>query len=93
MATSARIELNSPGIRTLLTSPAVQRMLNQRAEEVAQRAQSRGIMVDGDPGEVPLPIVVVDAGGRTRARSLVMIDHPSGEAVESKHRVLGGALG
>lgn len=93
MPTSVRITLNSPGIRALLTSNEMQQAMEQVAGDVAQRARSRGIMVEGEPGDVPLPIVVVDARGRTRARALVMVDHPSGLAVEARDRVLAGALG
>jgi hypothetical protein len=93
MATQVRLELNSPGIRALLTDPQMRKAMEEMAEEVARRARGRGIMVDGEPGEVPLPIAVVPAHGRTRARALVVIDHPAGVAVEAKDRVLGGALG
>ncbi len=92
MATSVRIELDSPGIAALLRSDEVQALMERTAEDVAVRARSRGVMVEGEPGDVPVPVTVVPARGR-RARALVMIDHPAGEDVESKHRLLGGSLG
>lgn len=87
------VRLSSAGMRDLLTSAGVQREMERVADRVRQRAEGRGVRVDGDPGEQPVPIVVREAKGRTRARALVVIDHPAGEAVESKHRLLGGALG
>ena len=92
MAASVRVELNSPGIAALLRSDEVQQEMERVAGEVAQRARSRGVMVDGKPGEVPIPVTVEDARGK-RARALVVLDHPSGEATEAKDRLLGGALG
>jgi hypothetical protein len=93
VATSIRLELNSAGMKALLTSAETQRMIEATAEDVAQRARGRSVSVEGDPGEVQVPIDVVKAHGGTRARALVVLDHPAGSAVESKHRVLGSALG
>lgn len=90
--TTVRLELNGDGIRSLLASGDVQAMLNDKAEAVAAAAQARGVTVDGTPGAVPLPIVVREAGSRTRARALVVADHEAGLAVESKHRLLVGSL-
>lgn len=87
-----RVKLNHFGMAELLRSDGVQDAVERQADGVAVRARSRGIMVEGIPGDVALPISVVRARS-TRARALVSIDHPSGLAVESKHRLLGGALG
>lgn len=94
MAVRVQIDLDRLGIlREALTSSAVQDAIMEKAEEIADNARNAGIMVEGDPGDVALPIEVVDARSSSRARALVVIDHPSGVAVESKHRLLGGALG
>jgi hypothetical protein len=88
-----RIELNRSGIRSLLNSREVRDMLLDRAEQVAEAARARGIMVEDEPGDVPLPIEARAGGyGKTRTRAWVTIDHESGEAVESKHRLLVGSL-
>lgn len=87
-----RIETNYRGIGDLLTSSEVQDMLNDKAEAVANAARSRGLMVEGVPGDVPLPVTTSAAGDGTRARAYVTIDHPSGLAVEAKHRLLAGSL-
>lgn len=89
---SVRIELDRAGIRSLLTAAETQAMVEAKAEAVAQAAQGRGLTVEGDPGEVPLPVVTRSAGSASRARALVVIDHPSGLAVEAKHRLLVGSL-
>jgi hypothetical protein len=92
MARQFTIELNRDGIRALLGSDDVQTMLDGKAEAVANAARSRGITVQGDPGSMPLPVEVKSAGSATRARSLVVIDHEAGLAVEAKHRLLVGSL-
>ena len=90
--TRVHVELDGPGIMGLLSSPEVEDLLRTKAEAVADAARSRGLMVDGKPGDVALPIEVVKATTE-RARYLVVADHPSGLAVESKHRLLVGSLG
>jgi hypothetical protein len=87
------IELNGDGIRDLLKSDGVQQMLVDRAEQVAEHARGRGVRVEGEPGDEPLPIRV-EAGtrGRTRARAFVIVDHDAALAVEAKHRLLVGSL-
>ncbi len=87
------VDLLHPGMGQLLTSETMQRLVESVAEEVAERAHGRGVMVEGEPGDVPIPVTVQSAKGRTRARALVVLDHPAGEAVESQHRLLGGSLG
>jgi hypothetical protein len=92
VATSFRIELDSRGMRALVGSDWAQGVVQAKADEVAAAANGRGVKVDGEPGDQPVPIAVIPARGR-RARAQVWIDHPSGVAVESKHRLLVGALG
>lgn len=89
---SVRIELDKAGIRSLLTAPATQAMLDGKAEAVAEAARGRGVSVEGSPGDVALPITTRSGGGGSRARAYVSIDHPSGLAVEAKHRLLVGSL-
>jgi len=89
---SVLIELDRDGVKALLASDDVQRVLDEKAEAVANAARGRGIKVSGTPGEVDLPVVTVKAGNAKRARALVSIDHPSGLAVEAKHRLLVGSL-
>jgi hypothetical protein len=93
VAVSYTITLDNAGMRALVASPWAQDQVETKAAEVADRARTRAPKVEGTPGEVELPIAVIKAHGKARARALVVIDHPSGMAVEAKHRVLGGALG
>ncbi len=93
MAFSFRLELDRDGVReAVLRSDGVRRLIEETAESVATKARGNAPRVDGEPGEQPVPIIVEPAHGKTRARALVVIDHPSGLAVEAKHRTLGGAL-
>lgn len=93
--TSVRIDLDKSGISDLLASSGVQSDLAARAARIAQVASSRGIRVGdttGGAGEIALPINVVDASNSTRARVLIVADHPAGLAVEAKHRLLVSSL-
>lgn len=92
MISSVRIDINTAGIGELLSRSETQEMLDDKAEDVAEAARSIAPDVEGEPGMIPLPIGVVDAGTSSRARALVTIDHPSGLAVEAKHRLLVGCL-
>lgn len=91
---SVRIDLNRDGIRALLADGDTQRMIESRAEAVANAARSKGIVVGewSGGGGTPLPIEVVNAGNSKRARALVVADHEAGLAVESKHRLLVSSL-
>jgi hypothetical protein len=89
---SVQIELARNGLRDVLKGPEVQRLLADKARAVERAASSRGIKVQGTPGDVPLPVEVHVSSGTNRARAVVVVAHPAGLAVESKHRVLGGAL-
>lgn len=83
-----RVRLNRRGMRDLLTREETQQMLAGKAEAVAAAVQAAGIRVEGTPGGVALPVTVVTSAGESRARSRVILDHPSGLAVEAKHGVL-----
>jgi hypothetical protein len=87
-----RIEIDPDGIGELLRSPEVRADLERRATAVAKAAQDRGILVDGEPGKEALPIITGSGTGGGRARAFVRILHPSGLAVEAKHRLLVGSL-
>lgn len=95
MSGAVRIELNSSGIRELLVDDDVLDMLEDKARDVADAAQARGISVgstSGGSGETPLPVDVEASVSGSRARAVVIIAHPAGIAVEAKHRVLVGSL-
>lgn len=87
---TVRIVLNGAGLGSLLESQGVEAALLEKAQQVAQAARSRAPKLSNGQD---LPITVTPGHpGRTRVRAFVAIDHPSGEAVESTHRVLGGSL-
>lgn len=88
----ANVEVNGAGIRELLTSTEVRNDIERRANAVARAARGAGIMVEGEPGDLPLPITVAVRRGPNRAGATVAIAHPSGLAVEAKHGLLGRAL-
>lgn len=87
-----RVRLNRRGMRDLLRSEGVQAVLGRKAEAVAEEVEAAGIRVDGTPGRVPLPVAVEVDAGEQRARARVVLDHPSGLAVEAKHGVLTSSI-
>ena len=89
---SVRIDLDRSGVGGVLRSSGVQADLDRRGRAVQSAAEGFGIMVEGEPGDVPLPITVSSAGTSNRARTIVAIDHWSGLNVEAKHRLLVGCL-
>lgn len=90
---SVKIELNGAGIRSLLSSGETAAMLKGKADRVAAAVKGAGITVGATQGggEVPLPVDVVMASG-SRARALVVVDHPAALNAEAKYRVLAGSL-
>lgn len=92
MISAVRIEMHYPGVQELLRSAGVRADLDRRAEAVAKAARDRRVMVEGEPGAVPLPVATESGRSGSRARAFVRIDHPSGLAVEAKHRLLVGSL-
>lgn len=87
-----RIKLNRRGMRDLLRSDDVQRDLARRAAAVAAQVEAAGIRVEGVPGRIPLPVAVDVSAGAERARARVVLDHPSGAAVEAKHGILTSSI-
>lgn len=90
---SIRFEPNDAGVAELLNSAGVHADINRRGEAMRAAAESAasGILVEGEPGDEPVS-VEGEMGGDSRARYTLAITHPSGLAVEAKHRILGGAL-
>lgn len=81
-----RIKLNSASLAQILKSARMQAAIAAKAEEVANNVREQGIKVgdrDGGPREHDLP-VKVEHSVTDRARSAVIIAHPSGLAVQAK---------
>lgn len=86
----SRIKLNHAGLAANLKSPQMRMVVAAKAQEVAENVRERGIKVgdrDGGPREHDLP-VKVEHSVTDRARSAVIIAHPSGLAVQAKHGAL-----
>ena len=87
-----KVELDVKGLEEAATSAAVQRAVDALAEKVATIVRGQYHMVEGVPGDVPLP-VTTHSGETTdmrlnRARASVTLAHPSGKAVQAKHGAL-----
>lgn len=92
MAMRVRIKLNRKGVHQVLVSAETQEMLQAKAEAIAEAVRAAGIAVEGEPGDVPLPVTTNVTGRGIRARGYVNLDHPSGVAVESKHGILTSSI-
>lgn len=89
MARLTRFVPNRRGVRNLAKSGEVDRMLEGRAQRVADAAQSMYGALGDDIG-----VDVVQAGSDTeqRARVAVIARSPQALRIEAEQRVLGGSL-
>ncbi|MFI6238341.1 hypothetical protein ACIBEF_00515 [Micromonospora sp. NPDC050795] len=87
-----RVRVNRRGMRDLLRSEGMQEMLGRKALAVADVVEAAGIRVEGVPGRIALPVTVTVLAGSERARARVVLDHPSGLAVEAKHGILTSSI-
>ena len=90
-----KVRLNSKGIGAILKSDSVATIVNRAAEQVADNVRAQNIRVgdkDGGKHERALPVKVTP-GTTDRARAIVAIAHPSGDAVQAKHGSLTKAAG
>jgi len=87
---SVRIETNYAGIGELLKRSETNAMLEHKANAVGDQAKAHTPLVEN--GKVPMPITVEDRPLSKRCRWRVVADHPAGEAVEAKYRLLAGSL-
>jgi hypothetical protein len=81
------VKLNSGGIAAILKSGEMLALVESAAEEIAANVRSQGIMVEGVPGDIALPVDVRTRVG-DRAAASVALAHPSGIAVQAKHGAL-----
>jgi len=91
MARLVRYRANSAGMDDLLTSVAVDAMLERRADNVAAVAQADYDARPPHTGRVEVD--VVQAGSDSdRSRVAVIARHPAALHLEADRRVLGGAI-
>ena len=92
MAVRVKFVMDHGSIGAMLRGGLGEAEVAAATERVAAAARAAGIMVDGIPGDIPLPIetsmTITD-----RAHGSVTIAHPSGEAVQAKDGVLTRAVG
>jgi len=84
------VKLNNAGVREMLRSTGMHRVIQDKAEEVAAKVRDQGIKVgdkNGGQRETELP-VEVEVGTTDRARGVVLLTHASGLAVQAKHGAL-----
>lgn len=87
---AVKVRLDHAGLAAVLKSGEVRAMVAAATEEVAANARSQGVMVEGEPGDVPLP-VETQVVTTDRAHGIVTLAHPSGESVQAKHGTLTAA--
>lgn len=86
----SKVRLDHRALESLLKSSDVRKYVNDAAEQVADRVRQQGIEVEGIPGDIDLPVKVVEQT-TDRARASVVLAHPSGIAVQAKHGSLSKA--
>jgi len=91
MARLVRYRANSTGMEDLLTSVAVDSMLERRAGNVAAVAQADYDARPPHTGRVEVDVVQA-ASDSDRARVAVIARHPAALHIEADRRVLGGAI-
>ena len=85
---TVRVVLNRAGMREMLTSKEVERDLLRRGKEVAATAEAIGHL----PHEGDVDYYAESSRGTTRARCVVVADHPGALGQEEKYRTLGTAI-
>jgi hypothetical protein len=83
-----RVVLHGLGMRELLRSKGVQNELMRRARLVAAAAEAIGV----PPHEGDVDYHAEASMGSSRARALVIADHPGALGQEEKYRTLGSAI-
>lgn len=92
MTVRVTVRVKTTKVKELLKGEALEELLGAKALAVADQVEAAGIRVEGVPGRIPLPVTVTVTSGESRSRARVILDHPSGLAVEAKHGVLTASL-
>lgn len=83
-----KVHWNEAGLVRALTSDRVMDAAERVAGRVAEKAADFGIRVEGEPGDVELPVRVSMQEKEGEPYASVTIAHPSGLAVQAKHGLL-----
>jgi hypothetical protein len=91
---TARFKLNLRGLEEVMKGGACAAAVRAEADAIAGRVEQ--VMVEGIPGDIQIPVEVRDSVTSNmflnRAKSSVMLAHPSGMAVQAKHGALTKAV-
>jgi hypothetical protein len=85
---NVRVVLNPAGMREMLRSKEVERDLLRRGKQVAATAEAIGHL----PHEGEVEYYAESTRGKTRAKAIVVADHPGAQGQEEKYRTLGTAI-
>lgn len=85
---AVRVVLNRAGVREMLRSKEVERDLKVRAERVVAAAEAHAV----PPHEGKVDYYAETSRGATRARALVIADHPGALGQEEQYRILGSSI-
>lgn len=85
---NVRVILNPAGMREMLRSKEVERDLLRRGKQVAATAEAIGHL----PHEGEVEYYAESTRGKTRAKAIVVADHPGAQGQEEKYRTLGTAI-
>lgn len=85
---NVRVILNPAGMREMLRSKEVELDLLRRGKQVAATAEAIGHL----PHEGEVEYYAESTRGKTRAKAIVVADHPGAQGQEEKYRTLGTAI-
>lgn len=88
----SKVRVKTRKVADLLQGEEIEAVLLAKAQAVADLAVSKGIRVEGVPGRIRIPVTATVTRGTKRSRARVTLDHPSGLAVESKHKLLASNI-
>ena len=86
----ATVHWNEAALRRALRTPEMADAVEKLGDALADKVRAQGIRVEGEPGDVELPVEVnlLDDGELTGS---VVLAHPAGLSVQAKHGALSRA--
>lgn len=82
------IHWNEASLQRALRSPEMEAAVERLADAIAAGVRRQGIRVEGEPGDVELPVEVNTRDDGDELTGSVVLAHPAGLAVQAKDGAL-----
>lgn len=79
------IHWNEAALKRALDTPEMQEATERLAGELADEVRTQRTLVEGEPGDLDLPVEVYPSRDDDSAGAAVVLAHPAGLAVQAKH--------